>query len=214
MTVMLSIPAALWGQTPMPKDPSAATRAQEAGEKAQAAGEKAQAAGEKAKTAGDQMASAKAGQVTVTGCLESATTPGKYKLTHAMKDSSKEMAAPAQSNAEVQAKAQAQANASAKTAASAVSYELVGKESELKPHVGHKIEVAGSVSTEDMARLDKMQQDQLKGKTASAAGQSAQDKDKKASDPAMQTAKNMSDPAMQPVKLNVGSVKMVSATCP
>jgi hypothetical protein len=166
----------------------------------------------KAQAAGDQMA--KAGQVTVTGCLESAATTGKYKLTHAMKDSSKEMAGQPRSNAEAQAKAQAQANASTMTAKSAVSYELVGKESELKPHVGHKIEVAGSVSTEDMAKMDKMHQDQMKAKTAPPAGQTTRDEDTKTSDTAAQTAKKTSDMAMQAVKLNVSSIKMVSATCP
>jgi len=75
-----------------------------------------------------------------------------------------------------------------------MSYELVGG-GDMKAHMGHKVEVTGTMSKSDMERMHKMgSMDTMdKGKM---------DKDK------------MSDKDMKPMKLNVKSVKMTSATCP
>ncbi|MBA3296846.1 MAG: hypothetical protein H0U19_07910 [Acidobacteria bacterium] len=73
-----------------------------------------------------------------------------------------------------------------------MSYELVGG-SDLKAHMGHKVEVTGTMSKMDMDRMKKTHTMEM-------------DKDKKDK---MEMGK-MSDKAM---KLNVKSVKMVSETC-
>jgi hypothetical protein len=71
-----------------------------------------------------------------------------------------------------------------------MSYELVGGGEDVKGHVGHKVEVMGNLSKSDMdhmAKMDKM------------------DKSKK--------DKMMADKDMKAMKLNVKSLKMLSATC-
>ncbi len=81
------------------------------------------------------------------------------------------------------------------SADSLISYELVGAGSDLKPHVGHKVEVTGIVH-HDQATADKSAQ------TTPATGQSTQADQK------------MPKSAMKPVKVNVTSVTMISVTCP
>jgi len=74
-----------------------------------------------------------------------------------------------------------------------MSYELVGG-GDMKSHMGQKVEVTGTMSKSDMEKMHKMSMDTMdKGKM---------DKDK------------MSDKDMKPMKLNVKSVKMMSASCP
>jgi hypothetical protein len=68
-----------------------------------------------------------------------------------------------------------------------ISYELVGG-TNLKAHVGHKVEVTGTMAKMDAGAMAK-------------TGTMAKDK-------------MPSDQDMQSMKLNVASVKMVSATCP
>jgi len=69
-----------------------------------------------------------------------------------------------------------------------MSYELVG--GDLQAHMGHKVEVTGTMSKSDMEKMDKMRK------------------------MGMEKMAGTSDKDMQALKLNVTSVKMVSATCP
>ena len=128
----------------------------------------------------------KDGQMTVSGCVTAGKDAGQFMLTNAMmmgggmmnkdsmdKDSmNKDSMKPGMSGDHM------------------MSYELVGG-TNLKAHMGHKVEVMGSMSKMDMEHMGKM------GKM-----------DKMAQD------KAMSDKDMKAMKLNVSSVKMISATCP
>ncbi len=123
----------------------------------------------------------KDGQMTVSGCVAAGKDAGQFMLTNAMmmgggmmnKDSmNKDSMKPGMSGDHM------------------MSYELVGG-TNLKAHMGHKVEVMGSMSKMDMEHMGKM------GKM-----------DKMAQD------KAMSDKDMKAMKLNVSSVKMISATCP
>lgn len=67
-----------------------------------------------------------------------------------------------------------------------MSYNLLGGEN-LKAHMGHQIEVLGTMSKQDRDAMDKMH---------------GIDKGK------------MSDKDMKPMTLNVSPVKMISSTCP
>lgn len=106
----------------------------------------------------------KGGTMTVTGCVAAGKTMGTYMLTNAMSggmmDKDK-MAKPGMSGDKMMMS----------------SYELMG--GELKPHIGHKVEVMGTMDKAAMAERQKTD----KG------------------------------PEM-PMKLQVSSVKMISATCP
>ncbi len=119
----------------------------------------------------------KPGEMMVSGCVAAGTESGHYMLTHAMvakMDKDSKMAKPAMAGEPMMS----------------MSYDLVG--GDLKAHVGHKVEVTGTMSKADMARMDDM------------AKMDAMAKDKMAKDKDMK-AMNM--------KLNVVSVKMISATC-
>ncbi len=116
-------------------------------------------------------------QMTVSGCVAAGKEPGQFMLTNAMTgDTAKrmpdkdKMTTPGMGGAHM------------------MSYELVGG-TNLKAHMGHKIEVVGSMSKMDMDHMAKM--DKTTGKD-----------------------KAMSDADMKAMKLNVSSVKMISATCP
>ncbi|MFN2446723.1 MAG: hypothetical protein ABR606_14210 [Vicinamibacterales bacterium] len=121
----------------------------------------------------------KEGQTMVSGCVAAGKSAGQYMLTNAMmmggmmdKEMDKDkMAKPGMSGDHM------------------MSYELVG--GDVKAHMGHKVEVMGTMSKTDMDYMAKM------GKM-----------DKMAKD------KMMADKDMKAMKLNVTSVKMVSATCP
>ena len=113
--------------------------------------------------------------MTVSGCVAAGKDAGGYMLTNAMmmgaatdKDHT---ANPAMSGGHM------------------MSYELVG--GDVKAHMGHKVEVTGTMSKMDMDRMGKM--DKM---------------DKMAKD------KAMSDKAMKAMQLKVTSVKMIAATCP
>ena len=124
----------------------------------------------------------KEGQMTVSGCVAAGMATGDFMLTNAMmmgKMMDKEMmdkdkmSKPGMSGDHM------------------MSYQLVGGDN-LKAHMGHKIEVMGTMSKMDMemaARMHKM---------------SKVEKDKMMADKDMMKAK----------KLNVTSFKMISATCP
>ncbi len=127
--------------------------------------------------AGVQSASASAGQaekkmdtpVTVTGCVAAGAATGQYTLTNAT-------LAPA-------AVDKMPPPAEDKMSAPATSYTLKGGD-DLKPHLGHKVAVTGTLAKPDMS-MEKMPTEAPKA-----------------------------DKMMTGGTLNVTSVKMVSATCP
>ena len=125
----------------------------------------------------------KDGSMTVAGCVAAGKDSGQYMLTNAMMSPMMDKDKPA-------AGGQAMSG-------HAMSYELVG--GDLKAHMGHKVEVMGSMSKADM---DKMHSMGNMGKDT--MGKDSMGKDKMA----------MADKDMKAMKLNVTSVKMISATCP
>ncbi|MEO6222384.1 MAG: hypothetical protein ABIP90_03980 [Vicinamibacterales bacterium] len=122
------------------------------------------------------MVMMKPGQMMVSGCVAAGKSSGHYLLTNAMMvgmmDKDSKMTKPAMSAEPMMT----------------MSYDLVG--GSLKAHVGHKIEVTGSMSKADMNHMDQM------------AKMDAMAKDKMAKDPKVMN-----------MKLNVASVKMISPTC-
>jgi hypothetical protein len=191
--LMLNLAADAWGQNPTPAAPAKAQTPSAA-----------QASTGKPATDGMKM-----DQVSVSGCLTAGTTAGQYKLT----DTTQLSAMKDKAMADAKSDASQKAEGAKKTvkdpgmvADSRMSFELVGSESELKPHVGHKVEVTGTVSKEDMAMIERGQHDQMKAdKTAPAAPKTGQ---------SAQPDKKMAESAMKPVKLNVTSIKHISPTCP
>ena len=131
------------------------------------------AAAQSGTTAKGQMdkGMAKDGAMTVTGCVAAGKDSGHYMLTNAM------MAGMMEKD---------------KMGASdhMMSYELMG--GDVKAHMGHKVEIMGTMSKADRDMMGKMQ----KG---------TPEKDKMAGMPAKD---------MKAMKLNVTSVKMLSPTCP
>lgn len=115
--------------------------------------------------------------MTVSGCVSAGAGSGQYMLTNAMMSSGmmdkekmdKEMNKP-------------------DMAGMHMSYELVGGEN-LKAHMGHKVEVTGTMSQSDMGRMKK----DTMGKTGSMDKMAGKD--------------------MKAMKLNVKSLKMISASC-
>lgn len=116
------------------------------------------------------------GPITVSGCVTAGTAADEFMLTNAMmmgKMMDKEkMDKPGMSGDHM------------------MSYHLVGG-TNLKAHVGHKIEVTGTMSKMDMDM------------TAKTDTTSKMEKDKR-----------MAHKDMKAAKLNVTSLKMISATCP
>jgi hypothetical protein len=113
---------------------------------------------------------AKAGEMAVSGCVAAGKDAGQYMLTNAMMMDKEHMKKPGMG------------------ADHMMTYELVG--GELKPHVGHKVEVMGTMSKMDMDHMAKMGKMEPMGKD------------------------KMADKDMKAMKLTVASVKMVAATCP
>ncbi len=113
----------------------------------------------------------KSGAMTVTGCVAAGRGSGHYMLTNAM------MAGMMEKD---------------KMSASdhMMSYELMG--GDVKAHMGHKVEIMGTMSKADMAMMHKMEK-------------STPEKDKMA---------GMHDKNMKAMKLKVTSVKMLAASCP
>ena len=128
------------------------------------------------------------GAMTVSGCVTAGTAAGEFMLTNAMtmgKMMDKEMmdkdkmSKPGMSGDHM------------------MSYQLVGGNN-LKAHLGHKVEVMGTMSKMDMDAAAKMDKSKMeKDKTMA-------DRDKMMADKDMMKAR----------KLNVTSFKMISATCP
>lgn len=125
------------------------------------------AGGSSAQTATDHPMS-------MSGCITAGKSAGQYMLTNAMMGGAMDkdkMAKPGMGG-------------------QMMSYALAGG-SNLKAHMGHKVEVMGTMSKMDMDAMGKMDK------------MSKMDRDK------MMAGKNM-----KAMTLNVTSVKMVSATCP
>ncbi|MEO7192669.1 MAG: hypothetical protein ABI051_16580 [Vicinamibacterales bacterium] len=133
----------------------------------------------------DKATAAKAGEMTMSGCVMAGADANRFMLTNAMKAGG--MMEKDQMNQPGMAGQSGQAGM---TGDHMMSYELVGG-TNLKAHMGHKVEVTGTMSKMDMDRMTSM--DKM---------------DKMAKD------KMMSDKTMQAMKLNVTNVKMVAATCP
>lgn len=140
-------------------------------------------AGASAQTANGQMDKPmmKDGPMTVSGCVMAGMAAGEFMLSNAMM-SGKVM------DKEVMDKDK---TGHAGMGTHTMSYQLVGG-SDLKAHLGHKVEVMGTVSKSDMERSSKTDK------------MSTTEKDRMTTD----------NHKMKAMKLNVGSVKMISATCP
>jgi hypothetical protein len=109
---------------------------------------------------------AKKGAVTLTGCVAAGTAPGSYTL----KDATKEGDA---------------------AGAAVASYSLTG--GELKPHVGHKVAVTGTMDAK--------------------AGMSGMGKDGMAKDTMPKETMAKPKESDKTMTVNVKSVKMIAATC-
>jgi len=130
----------------------------------------------------DRKGMMKDGQMMVSGCVAAGKSTGQYMLTNAMM-----MGGMMGKDKEMMDKDKMKDPA---MAGHMMSYELVGGGSDLKAHMGQKVEVTGTMSKMDMDKMGKM--DQMNQ---------------------MEKDKMMSDKDMKSMKLNVKSVKMVSATC-
>lgn len=126
-----------------------------------------------------QMDKMKEGQTTVSGCVTAGKDASHYMLSNAM------MMGGTMDKAMMDKDKMAKPGMDGQHM---MSYELVG--GDLKGHVGHKVEVTGSMSKMDMDRMAKMEK-----------------MDKMAKD-------KMMAQDMKAMTLNVTSVKMVSPTCP
>lgn len=119
------------------------------------------------------------GAMTVSGCVATGKDGKGFMLNNAM-PVSKMMDKPMDKPMD---------KAAMKPAGHMMAYELAG--ADVKAHLGHKVELTGTVSKADMDRMSKMDK----------MDQMAKDK-------------MMADPMMKVMKLTVTSVKMISATCP
>lgn len=126
----------------------------------------------------------KDGEMTVSGCVSAGKESGQYMLTNAM------MMGGMMDKETMGKDTMGKDKMKEPTGGHMMSYELVGDD--LKAHVGHRVEVTGTMSRMDMDRMKKMQQ------------MDKMDKDK---------MQQMSDKDMKPMKLNVKSLKMVSSSC-
>lgn len=126
---------------------------------------------------GKMDTAAKKGAITVTGCVAAGTEPDHYMLTNVMKTGET-------------------------GGGQMVTYALMG--GELKPHVGHKVEVTGTMEPA-MAKGDMAKDTMAKDKGAMDKG--AMDKG------AMNKTMKDGDKAMMHDTLHVKSVKMLAATC-
>lgn len=144
----------------------------------------------------DKMA--KGGMMTVTGCVAQGADATHFKLTNAMASSMP------------MGKMDSGAMKSDDAKAGEMSYALDGGDN-LKAHLGHKVEVSGTMDKDAMMGHEKM---------GTSGGTMAKDKDKAG---AMDKDKmgtmdhdkmGSMDKGMMAGKINVKSVKMISANCP
>ena len=136
----------------------------------------------------------KDGSIALSGCVTAGQTAGTYMLTNAMMTNSMMNKGMMNDKARMDAKAKTADKAGMDQMSKGMSheammsYELVG--SNLSEHVGHKVEVIATMSKMDldrMATMDKMD--------------------------SVARNKMMADKAMKAMRLNVTSLKMISATC-
>ena len=135
-----------------------------------------------AQTPADQMGKKpmmKDGPMTVSGCVATVTGASGYTLTNVMHMGGG------------MAGMEKKDNMKPAMSGHPMTYRLVG--GDLKAHVGHKVEVTGTMSKADMDQMAKMDH-QMAG-------------EKKPGD-------KMADQDMKAMTLTVGSVKMIAATCP
>ena len=135
-----------------------------------------------AQTPADQMGKKpmmKDGPMTVSGCVATVTGASGYTLTNVMHMGGG------------MAGMEKKDNMKPAMSGHPMTYRLVG--GDLKAHVGHKVEVTGTMSKADMDHMAKMDQ-QMAGETKPG--------DKMAAD------------QMKAMTFTVASVKMVAATCP
>lgn len=137
------------------------------------------------KTQMDKDKTMKSGTVTVTGCVTQGSDMSHFTLTKAtmadkMAPMKPDTAAPAMTGDQ----------------AMMMSYELDG--GELKAHLGHKVEVTGTMDKSAM-----MDHDKTKMGTTGTAGEAKMDKDKA----------GMAHKDMMAGKIKVKSVKMLATSC-
>jgi len=130
----------------------------------------------------------KDGAVTVSGCLTAGKNSGHYMLTNAMMMGS--MMGKEMMDKDKMSKDKMEPGMSGHM----MSYDLVGG-GDLKAHLGHKMEVTGTMSKSDMDKMHKM------------GSMSQMEKDK------MEKEKMDKGMMAEAMKLNVKSVKMVSESC-
>lgn len=138
-----------------------------------------------AQTPADQMGKKpmmKDGPMTVSGCVATATGASGYTLTNVMHMGN--------------GMAGMEKKDTRKPSGHPMTYQLVG--GDLKAHVGHKVELTGTMSKADMAHMAKTDH-QMAGETKPG--------DKMAGD-------KMADQNMKAMTFTVTSVKMIAATCP
>lgn len=123
----------------------------------------------------------KDGAMTVSGCVAAGTSADEFMLTNAMM-SGKAMGKETMEKDKMGHPAMGE---------HMMSYQLVGG-TNLKAHLGHKVEVMGTLSKMDMDMAAKKDMP------------NRMEKDKTTADKGM----------MKSMKLNVSSMKMISATCP
>jgi hypothetical protein len=138
----------------------------------------------------------KAKSLTLSGCLREGDEPNTYVLANV--DMSK-MSDTASSSSPAGSTAAPSSQAGTSGSSMDNTVKLVGS-TNLKDHVGHQIEVTGTMAKKDKAKS------KATGTTGSAAGETASDTTSRAGERGASGDKNMHT-------LNVRSVKMVAASC-
>lgn len=129
----------------------------------------------------------KEGTVMVTGCVADKSTGGRYMLTNAMKSTGT-----GQMPDKDKMATEKPGTEKGTGMTHAMTYELSGGDN-LQAHVGHKVEITGMLDKADWDRMKKMDR---------------MDKTEKMDDRAM------ADKNMKAMRLEVKSVRMISAVCP
>ncbi len=137
-----------------------------------------------------------AAMTTVTGCVAQGADETHFKLTNAM-SSTMPMGT---TGADSATKADSAMKSDSGMKAGGMTYALDGG-TNLKAHLGHKIEVTGTMAKGAMADHDKM------------AKSGTMDHDKMAKPGSMDKMGSMDDKAMMGGTLKVKSVKMLSSSC-
>ncbi len=145
-----------------------------------------------------------AAMTTVTGCVAQGADETHFKLTNAM-SSTMPMGT---TGADSATKADSAMKSDSGMKAGGMTYALDGG-TNLKAHLGHKIEVTGTMAKGAMAGHDKM----AKSGTMDKDKMGTMDHDKMAKPGSMDKMGSMDDKAMMGGTLKVKSVKMLSSSC-